>query len=88
MTDQDDTEYIGIKDLTMETFFTPKFILILSAVGLAGLVVILLLFLLCHRLYKHHIRGYNPTATREVCHHINFCRWLWQLFRSYCWFIP
>jgi hypothetical protein len=74
VTDQDDTEYTGIKDLTMETFFTPKFILILSAVGLAGLVVILLLFLLCHRLYKHHT-GYNPTATREVCqHHINFSR--------------
>ncbi|XP_069694454.1 tyrosine-protein kinase transmembrane receptor Ror2 [Periplaneta americana] len=64
VTDSDETEYIGVKDLTMETFFTPMFILILSAVGLAGIVVVLLLFLLCHRLYKHRM-GYNPTATRD-----------------------
>ncbi|XP_066996818.2 tyrosine-protein kinase transmembrane receptor Ror2 [Anabrus simplex] len=53
-----------MKDLSMETFFTPMFILILAAIGFVGIMVILLLFLLCHRLYKHRL-GYNPTATRE-----------------------
>ncbi|PSN53080.1 Tyrosine-protein kinase transmembrane receptor Ror2 [Blattella germanica] len=64
VTEADETDEVGSKDLSMETFFTPMFILILSAVGLAGLVIILLLFLLCHRLYKHRM-GYNPTSTRE-----------------------
>ncbi|KAG8236464.1 hypothetical protein J437_LFUL016385 [Ladona fulva] len=49
----------------MESFFTPTFILILAAVGFAGIVMMLLLFLLCHRIYKHRL-GYNPTATQEV----------------------
>ncbi|KAK7791522.1 hypothetical protein R5R35_008686 [Gryllus longicercus] len=53
-----------VKDLSMEGFFTPVVILILAAVGFVGLLVILLLFLLCLRLYKHCL-GYNPTATGE-----------------------
>ena len=65
VTDSEESDDSGVKDLSMETFFTPMFILILSAVGLVGLVVILLLFLLCHRLYKHRM-GYNPTSVREV----------------------
>lgn len=64
ITDSEETDDNGVKDLTMETFFTPMFILIMSAVGLVGLIIILLLFLLCHRLYKHRM-GYNPTSMRE-----------------------
>ncbi|XP_071452012.1 tyrosine-protein kinase transmembrane receptor Ror2-like isoform X2 [Hetaerina americana] len=56
---------IELKDINMERFFTPTIMLILAAVGFAGIVMMLLLFLLCHRIYNHRV-GYNPTATQEV----------------------
>ncbi|XP_012250835.2 tyrosine-protein kinase transmembrane receptor Ror2 [Athalia rosae] len=58
---------IGInpKDLTMETFFTPSLILILSSIGFVSVVALLLSILLCQRLQKNH-DGYNPTETQEV----------------------
>ncbi|XP_015599014.1 tyrosine-protein kinase transmembrane receptor Ror2 isoform X2 [Cephus cinctus] len=56
---------IDPKDLTMETFFTPTFVMILSAVGFIILVGALLVVLLCQRLHKTH-QGYNPTESQDV----------------------
>lgn len=47
------------------SWLTPTFILVLSSVALTAIVAILLAFLLCHRLYKHHL-GYNATPTQDV----------------------
>lgn len=52
-------------DIKMDPFFTPPYILILASVGFASFVLILLLLLLCHRIFKHRL-VYHPTATQEV----------------------
>lgn len=51
--------------VAMEKYFTPTFIFSVAGVGCAAIVVILLLFLLCHRIQKHRF-GYNPTNTQEI----------------------
>lgn len=59
------TENGDQKKVSMEKYFTPTFIFTIAGIGFAGLVIILLLLLLCHRLQKHRF-GYNPTSTHEV----------------------
>ncbi|XP_015520524.1 tyrosine-protein kinase transmembrane receptor Ror2 [Neodiprion pinetum] len=59
------TMEIDLEDLTMEAFFTPRLILILSSIGFVCILVLLLSILLCQRLQKQH-HGYNPTETQEV----------------------
>lgn len=54
----------------MDNFFTPSMIVLLSAIGLVGIVVIHLLVLLCYRIARHNRRrqvpgGYNQTATYD-----------------------
>ncbi|XP_012278846.1 tyrosine-protein kinase transmembrane receptor Ror2 [Orussus abietinus] len=56
---------IDPKDLTMETFFTPRFILIISSIGFVLTVTALLSVLLCQRFHKRH-QGYNPTESQDV----------------------
>lgn len=57
--------------ITMETFFTPSMILLLSGIGFVGIVVLHLLVLLCYKIIRHRRRhrqmtgGYNQTATHE-----------------------
>lgn len=53
------------KSITMDTQFTPMFLIGLSVLGLFTVVVLLLLVLLCHRLHKHRL-GYNPAEVAEV----------------------
>lgn len=50
---------------TLDIWFSPTFILIIGSVAFAGLVLVLLVFLLCHRLYKHRL-GYNATPTQDI----------------------
>ncbi|GAB0095531.1 Tyrosine-protein kinase receptor [Sergentomyia squamirostris] len=57
--------------ISMETFFTPSMIFLLSGIGFVGIVVLHLLVLLTYRIVKHkHNRqaggvGYNPAATHD-----------------------
>ena len=60
-------------ELTMETFFTPFMVLLLSAIGFIGIVVLHLLVLLCYKIIRHNrnrpqtggTAGYNPAATND-----------------------
>ncbi|GLV43152.1 Neurospecific receptor kinase [Carabus blaptoides fortunei] len=56
--------------VAMEKYFTPALIFIIAGIGFVSVLVILLLFLLCHRLHKHRF-GYNPTNTQEVSIDLN-----------------
>lgn len=58
-------EAAGEKSITMDQYFTPTFLILVSIVGLFAVVVCMLLVLLCHRLKKQRL-GYNPTETAEV----------------------
>lgn len=53
------------ENITMDKYLTPTFLLIVSGIGLLGVMVLMLLIVLCHRLHKHHL-GYNPTDVQEV----------------------
>ncbi|XP_030754042.1 tyrosine-protein kinase transmembrane receptor Ror2 [Sitophilus oryzae] len=59
----DEGELPGIK---MEEYFSPTFLIITSCLGLLIIIICLLLILLCHRLYKRRILGYNAPANAEV----------------------
>lgn len=58
-------------DISMETFFTPSMIFLLSGIGFIGIVVLHLLVLLCYKVMRHNRNhqqmtgGYNPAATQE-----------------------
>lgn len=56
---------IDPNDLTMETFFTPTFILTLSSLAFIVIVGSLLSVFLSQRLNKRH-QGYNPTQSRVM----------------------
>lgn len=56
--------------VAMEKYFTPALIFIIAGIGFVSVLVILLLFLLCHRIHKHRF-GYNPTNTQEVSIDLN-----------------
>lgn len=53
------------ENITMDKYLTPTFLLIVSGIGLLGVLTLMLLILLCHRLHKHRL-GYNPTDVQEV----------------------
>lgn len=53
------------KSITMDQYFTPTFLFMISILGLFAVVVFMLLILLCHRISKQRL-GYNPTDTAEV----------------------
>lgn len=55
----------GSGGVTMEQYFTPMFLIIISVLGVCLIVVIMVLILVCHRLYKRR-QGYNRTDTAEV----------------------
>ncbi|XP_055689281.1 tyrosine-protein kinase transmembrane receptor Ror2 [Lutzomyia longipalpis] len=68
----DDFTGIDSSQISMETFFTPSMIFLLSGIGFIGIVILHLLVLLAYRIIKHkHNRqssgasGYNPAATHE-----------------------
>lgn len=67
----DVTDRDQMNGITMETFFTPSMILLLSGIGFVGIVVLHLLVLLCYKIIRHNRRhrqmsgGYNPAATQE-----------------------
>lgn len=51
--------------ITMDKYFTPTFLIMVSVLGLLVVLVLLLLVLVCHRFHKRRM-GYNPTDTGEV----------------------
>ncbi|CAH0553754.1 unnamed protein product [Brassicogethes aeneus] len=54
------------KGIIMDQYLSPTFIIILSGVGLLAIVVCLLFVLLCHRVHKRHVLGYNSPETVDV----------------------
>jgi receptor tyrosine kinase len=54
----------------MQSFLTPSFILIVSALGFIIIIISLLIILISQRFYKRH-RGYNQTEC-QVIHHIYY----------------
>uniref|UniRef100_T1J9X7 receptor protein-tyrosine kinase n=1 Tax=Strigamia maritima TaxID=126957 RepID=T1J9X7_STRMM len=46
-------------------WFSPTFILITASVAFTALILVLLIFLLCHRLYKQRL-GYNATPQQDI----------------------
>ncbi|CAH1394197.1 unnamed protein product [Nezara viridula] len=52
-------------ELMMDTLFAPAYVMLLAAVGFISIVIILLLVLLCQRLF-HNRRVYHPTPTRDI----------------------
>ncbi|XP_076167661.1 neurospecific receptor kinase [Ptiloglossa arizonensis] len=56
---------IDPKDLTMDTLFTPMFILILSSLGFIIITGTVISIILSHRLHKRH-QGYNPTNNQYI----------------------
>lgn len=60
---EDEVDPPGIK---MEEYLSPTFIIIIACVGLFLIVICLLLILLCHRLYKRRLLGYNAPASADV----------------------
>ncbi|KAJ8967125.1 hypothetical protein NQ314_003077 [Rhamnusium bicolor] len=59
-------EEVENKNIAMDQFLSPTFLIIMSGVGLLVIVVCLLLVLLCHRLHKRHLLGYNAPETAEI----------------------
>lgn len=51
--------------IVMDMYLTPSFLLIASGIGLVGILVLMLLILLCHRLHKHR-QGYDQARSNEV----------------------
>lgn len=60
------SEDLENKNIAMDQFLSPAFLIIMSAVGLLVIVVCLLLILLCHRLHKRHLLGYNAPEIAEI----------------------
>ncbi|ENN71741.1 hypothetical protein YQE_11587, partial [Dendroctonus ponderosae] len=58
----EDNDQPGIK---MKEYLSPTFIIIISCLGLSTIVIFLLLVLLCHRLYKRRLLGYNAPTNAE-----------------------
>ncbi|XP_050308533.1 tyrosine-protein kinase transmembrane receptor Ror2 [Anthonomus grandis grandis] len=56
-------EFPGIK---MEAYFSPTFIIIMSCLGMFAIVLCLLFILLCHKIYKRRLLGYNAPTNAEV----------------------
>lgn len=56
----------GDISITMDNFLTPKFLIMISAIGLLSILLLMLSIILCHRLYKKQRGGYNRTDTNEV----------------------
>ena len=52
------------KKMTLDSLMTTKFISVVAALSLTGLVLFLLLLTLCIRIYKQK-KGYNPTNTHS-----------------------
>ncbi|XP_055707483.1 tyrosine-protein kinase transmembrane receptor Ror2 isoform X2 [Phlebotomus papatasi] len=68
----DDFTKVDSSQISMETFFTPSMIFLLSGIGFVGIVILHLLVLLAYRIVKHkHNRqaagqsGYNQAATHD-----------------------
>lgn len=53
------------KDVIMDAYYSPLFVLIASGTTLLALIVLLLLILLCRSLHKHRL-GYNPAGSADV----------------------
>lgn len=53
-------------EIVMENNFDPTFVLILSVCGLAGVLGIACMALLCHYLIKHHYNKYNMANRRNM----------------------
>ncbi|CAH2018064.1 unnamed protein product [Acanthoscelides obtectus] len=54
------------KNIAMDQFLSPTFLITVSSVGLLIIVICLLLILLCHRMHKRHLLGYNAPENAEV----------------------
>ncbi|KAG5879683.1 hypothetical protein JTB14_021484 [Gonioctena quinquepunctata] len=54
------------KNIAMDQFLSPTVLIVMSSVGLLFIVICLLLILLCHRLHKRHLLGYNAPETAEI----------------------
>uniref|UniRef100_A0A1B6MPL4 receptor protein-tyrosine kinase n=1 Tax=Graphocephala atropunctata TaxID=36148 RepID=A0A1B6MPL4_9HEMI len=52
-------------EIHMNLVFTETYVLVLASVGFLGLVLLVLLVLLCRRLFKHRLT-YRPTPTQDV----------------------
>lgn len=52
-------------EITMDSLFTPTYLMIFGGTGFATIVILLLLILLCQRM-MHHRRSYRQTPTRDV----------------------
>lgn len=50
-------------EITMDSLFTPTYLMIFGGSGFATIVILLLLILLCQRM-MHHRRSYRQTPTR------------------------
>lgn len=65
--------------MTMEPFFTPSMILLLSGIGFVGIVVLHLLVLLCYKIIRHNrnrqqMTGYTSAATQENQNNIDLAK--------------
>ncbi|KAJ8918921.1 hypothetical protein NQ315_016823 [Exocentrus adspersus] len=60
------SEEIENQTIAMDQFLSPAFLIVMSGVGLLVIVVCLLLILLCHRLHKRHLLGYNAPEIAEI----------------------
>ncbi|XP_059469753.1 tyrosine-protein kinase transmembrane receptor Ror2-like [Neocloeon triangulifer] len=58
-------EYEEKRTMTLDSLMTTKFISVVAALSLTGLVLFLLLLTLCFRIYKQRT-GYNPTNTHDA----------------------
>ncbi|KAJ8984254.1 hypothetical protein NQ317_007486 [Molorchus minor] len=59
-------EDVETTSIAMDQFLSPTFLIIMSGIGLLAIVVCLLLILLCHRIHKRHLLGYNAPETTEI----------------------
>lgn len=53
-------------NIKMDKFLSPTFLIIMSSLGLLITVICLLLILLCHRIHKRHLLGYNAPEVAEI----------------------
>lgn len=59
-------EEVETKSIAMDRFLSPTFLIVASSVGLFVLLSVLLLILLCYRIHKRRLLGYNAPETGEV----------------------
>ncbi|XP_028148238.1 tyrosine-protein kinase transmembrane receptor Ror2 [Diabrotica virgifera virgifera] len=57
---------LDTRTIAMDQILSPTFLIIISTVGLLVLVTCLLLILLCYRIHKRHLMGYNAPEAAEV----------------------